>query len=459
MTGTQSAGASRHEQLRVTVASGLAVILALLFVLPALSRLLGGSNVVAGALAALPFAAALYLVIILANRGVLSIPAWRLRNWSLLVWASLLVVSILRSNNESHAGLSGLLFTTLWLGILVAAAILAIEVHLRGVTALSAALWAISIAGGVLATANVILQLAGIESVQRLLVDYPEGRLAQLLGLRLDRTLLPMARGINNFGVVAGMGVAASLAVLSGPGQSSYKRLFAAPLLLGSIGAIVYVDSRGPLLFGLIAGLGVPVLFRLGRGGAARFSALLAPALPLALLAVLSLAARSDIARRFSRQQGDIASATGRAMIWGAAAGRLAAAPAPMDAVGYGQYGAKGAGVSVIWASRFKDFEADPLLTSTHNLTLQLVYDVGYVGLVLVLAAFWRALAVLGRLHSDYGVSGAIPASSVLVFLLIAGTTEATVSIIFPEALVFVSLMFALTSLVPPMRDYGLAPE
>lgn len=454
MTDLRAAGSRPHGHPRLSVSAGLAVILAGVFVLPALTRLLGGSTIVAGALAALPFAAALYLVVILANHGGLSIPSWRLRSWSLLFWALLLIVSLIRSNNQNHTGISGVLFITLWVGIIVSAAILAIEVHLRGYAAVSSVLWAVSIAGGILATANVVLQLAGIESVQRLLVDHPEGRLAQLLGLRLDRTLLPMARGINNFGVVAGMGVAGSLAVLSGPRQSLYKRLVAAPLLLGSIGAVVYVDSRGPLLFGVLAGLGVPLLFRARRGGAARYAALLAPALPLALLAVLSLAAQSELVRKFSRQQGDIASATGRALIWGAAAGRLAAAPSPMDAIGYGQYGAKGAGVSVVWASRFKDFEADPLLTSTHNLTLQLIYDVGYVGLIVILAVIWRALATLGRLFAVHDVSGALPASAVLVFLLIAGTTEATVSIIFPESLVFISLLLALTSLTPPSHDH-----
>jgi len=436
---------------RIPLSSGLALILILLFTLPALSRLTAGSNVSAGAFAVLPFVSALYLIVILANRGSIALPLLRTTPVPLLMWSAILLVSLLRSNNDNHAGASGTLLVGMWTGILVCSALIAIEIHRRGSATLSATLWALSMAGGVLATINVLLQLAGVMSIERMLVDHPEGRLAALLGIRLDRTLLPMARGINNFGVIAGMGVAGSLGSLIGRHQSPLRRILAIPLLAGSLAALVYVDSRGPLIFGMLAGLGVPLLYRLRYSRSTRLIAIFAPALPLLLLAVLSLAARSEVVRQLSRQQGDIASATGRAIIWGASAGRLAAQPSPTDLFGYGQYGAKGAGISVVWAQRFKDFEADPLLTSTHNLTLQLIYDTGYLGLVAVLACVWWAIAYLGRLYDEYGASGALPAAAVLVFVLLAGTTEATISIIFPECLVFISLLIAISSVRPAM--------
>ena len=372
------------------------------FLIPALGRLVEENRIVSGGLAFLPFFLLVFATTLLINRGHVALPrkSQLAGVTATIVWLILLVTSILRSNNENHVGAGGLMLAGLWGSIVGASLLIASDLSRRPKRTVEASLHANAGAAGVFAIANVLLQLVGVESREVLLVDFPEGRLAALLGLRIDRTLLPLARGVNNFGVVAGLGLAGAIAMMLTAGPF-VRRSAAGVLVAGCLVALVLVDSRGPLVFGLISGVGVVALFRTGRGLSLRWLAFIVPALPLILLLILAWMAQTEMGQALSRQQDDILSATGRTFIWAAAAGQLAAYPQMSDLVGYGQYGAKGAGISTAWASRFEAFESDPTLASTHNVTLQLVYDVGYLGLVAVLSLCWWMLSRLARLRND----------------------------------------------------------
>lgn len=433
----------------------LTAILLGLFAIPPLARLTGGGSAVAGAFAFLPFGVLVYAVVVIVNRGRLLRPHLSSALLPFVIWSCVLLVSIARSNNASHSGGNGVLLTLLWGSVLLVIFIVAADITRRSHTTVDSAMHGLVLAVGVFVSINVVLHLAGVTSREVLLVDHPEGRIAGFLGLRVERTLLPLARGVNNFGVIAGMGIAVSVAGLIAPSSSHLRRMLHGFLAIGCSAAIILVDSRGPLVFGIVSGLATPIAYRIGRGRSVRWIALAAPLLPVTLLALLTTIATSDLASAISRQQGDIASATGRAFIWSAAAGRLVLAPNTMDAIGYGQYGAKGAGVSSSWASAFRDFEDDPTLTSTHNLSLQLIYDSGYLGLAVALGVLWWTLGALELAYRTHGLGSAVLLATALCYVILAGTTEATISILFPEVLVFLTLALAISGFLgarPPAR-------
>jgi hypothetical protein len=423
-----------------------------MFIVPALGRFSGLGSAAGGVFAALPFAALLYAQVILINGGRVALPPLTTRILPFAMWSGILLVSVARSNNPAHAGLNGLFLVLMWAAILGAVVLLATQLTTCSSSERETILLAASLALPSYILLNVLLHVAGVANPNPLLVDHPEGSLGALLGLRVNRTLLPLARGINNFGVLAGLSLCLSLAVLLATRTAVWLRVVCCLLVAGALWGLVLVDSRGPLLFGALSGVVVPLLQKARLGRLTRWLAPAAPLLPVILLLGLAALARSPLARSVSRRPGDLTSATGRLFIWGVAGAKLIQHPSASDVVGYGQYGAKGAGVVNAWARSFVGFEADPMLTSTHNVSLQLVYDVGYLGLVLVLWIIWWAL---GRLHHDRTEDNDVSTTAftgTIVFLVLAGTTEATISVIFIEPLIVLSLVLAVIG-CPLNRD------
>lgn len=456
-TDAPRATAKWFSHLPITVLLG--TIFAFLFVIPALARLTDASTALAGALAALPSAMLVYATFVLLHRGKVAVPSVAQLMGPLGLWSLLLTTSMLRSNNPSHVGYASVLLGALWLFLAGAGTIVAYEVSRHRDSVVDGVLKAFALGAGIFVIANLALHFLGISGSRTLLIDLPEGSLARMFGLRVERTLMPLASGVNNFGTIAGLAIATSLSLFLSSKVSLGTRVVLSVLLAGCILALFLTDSRGPLLFGVIAGASVPMAFRTRFGGLIRWVAFAAPVLPIALLAALALLARTDAARALSRQQGDLASATGRVIVWTFAAGRLVTQPSPTDVIGYGQYGPKGEGISAAWGPQFKGFMDDPTLISTHNLSLQLVYDMGYLGYAIVLLTIWWALGRLYLLYRLRGLSGAVSLAAGLLFILLAGTTEATIAIGFPEILVFFTFSIAFTTFLTVSSTQSAAAQ
>jgi O-antigen ligase len=432
------------HDVRVPVRVLLAAGMLSLFIVPALGRFLGLGASVGGVFAALPFAALVYTQVILVNTGSVLVPRLTTSAIPLMVWIALLLFSMVRSNNPMHSGSAGLLLVLLWTGIVGSIALVSAEICRHPEDRRETILLAAALALPTFVVLNVLLYAIGVRNPQPLLVDHPEGSLGALLGLRVARTLLPFARGINNFGVLAGMGLCSSLCIVLASRTGIWLRLTCVAIALTCVGALVLVDSRGPLLFGVLAGVAVPVMYRLRLVRLGRWAVFISPILPALLLLALAALARTPVAQSVSRNPGDLSSATGRVLIWGVATNKLLQNPSPIDFIGYGQYGAKGAGISTAWARAFQGFEADPTLASTHNFTLQLIYDMGYFGLVTVLWLVWWAVGRLYRQHSAANEVSTTAFTGMLIYLVLAGTTEATISIIFSEPLIILTFILAL---------------
>jgi len=101
----------------------------------------------------------------------------------------------------------------------------------------------------------------------------------------------------------------------------------------------------------------------------------------------------------------------------------------------------------------------DPTLISAHNFTLQVIYDIGYLGLAVVLGLFWWVFSTLARAHAALGLTGCVPLAASLSYVLLAGTTEATLQIGFPEILVLFSTSVALCLVLQARMRQPLPPD
>ena len=135
----------------------------------------------------------------------------------------------------------------------------------------------------------------------------------------------------------------------------------------------------------MLATLSIIILFswttRQRYGGYA-FLILVAPFIPFLLLKGSDLLGNISIISQFSRHDADIITISGRALIWEVATVDIVQLSGDKF-FGYGMYGHYLSGIS----SLYKNFNflerGGPNLTSMHNSSFQMIYDIGYVGYAL----------------------------------------------------------------------------
>lgn len=251
------------------------------------------------------------------------------------------------------------------------------------------------------------------------------------LGVTAERVVFPMATSVNLFSVLCAGGLAAAIVLAT--------RSWALPRwipLLGAVActvALLLEDSRGPLLIAL----GVTLFFALQRR--ARGSALFAyiiPALPILLIVGLRFLSNSTFAQNLSRNGDDFATATGRFEIWEGAWRVLSQFP-PASVFGWGAFGHVTSGASLNWYMNFRGVQKDPITVQTHSLILQTVFDMGWIGLIALVAAAAVTLTTLAR--------AAMPTATALIAgmaaILLCGVTEVAGTYMSQEALASILLI------------------
>lgn len=291
-------------------------------------------------------------------------------------------------------------------------------------------------APGTYVALNVGLHLGGFTAPATLTI-LNVGTPAQLLGLvgiHSTRVLFPFANGINNFGDIAGVALAASavLAIRS-KGQ---RRQFAALLLMTSMYALFATDARGALLFSIGA-----IILVLLWGHRRRLSnvAVVIPFTTVIITFVLGVLANTDLVNILSRNGDNLITATNRTVIWHAVL-HVLSHPSLTQLYGYGANGQISSGASLGYDFLFAG-SSHPGQYTAHNFMLQTVLDIGYAGLLI----FVLLLYLTGRrLHQMIVIWQLVPARALLgalVFLVFAGATDSTPTIYTPETLDFVLLM------------------
>jgi O-antigen ligase len=305
---------------------------------------------------------------------------------------------------------------------------------------------ACALAPGVYLLANVALRLVGVESAAiydpsraSVALNQP-AQILGLLGIGGLRVQFPLANSINNFGVVAATGLAASVVLWFQVRDVS--RMMLVPVGAACLAGLLLGDSRGSFVIAVVVTIAALVTYRIFRFAWA--IALLIPMSPLIVIAVLKLMAGAS--SLLSRNPGDLASASGRVFIWQGAE-RAIEFLSLESLIGFGAGGQITSGASINYAYMFPP--AIGASAPAHNVALQMLFDLGYVGLglfVLLTAMIMRRLYWASR---DLGGS----ATALLVALivpLLAGFTEVTPSFYAQETLVCFLLIAAAASGIAP---------
>lgn len=260
-------------------------------------------------------------------------------------------------------------------------------------------------------------------------------RMLASVGVFTDRTLFPTASGLNNFGAVAGIAIAAGIA------GAATKR--ASGLRVGAIGAaaiglyiILRTDSRAGLFSALGAGAAV-VALPTNWLRHTRLGVLFIPTLPIALFGAAVLLASVLGTSSLVRNPEEIYNLGSRAFIWAAIGAELSSFSL-QHIIGFGFFGQTQSTI----VQQFGDVVGagyDTGRLTAHNMLLQLSLDIGYLGVVGVLALFWQALSRIDRVP----LSQRKIVVAVLIYLLLAGVTESTPTPYYRECFALFVLLIA----------------
>lgn len=292
--------------------------------------------------------------------------------------------------------------------------------------------------------ANLLLLCIGIENPAVATTLTEEASLLKYFGLEIDRLLFPLSPGAGRvgIGVIAGAVLTYTIALLS---ISNKKPL----LLISSLVPLLIIllaDTRTSLLSCLLS-LSLFYLTRQLNFRSIRFLPFALPLFPMLIMYLSYLAFQSGLAADISREgTGDIAS--GRSIIWFFAFDELLDYKL-IHLIGYGSYGQAISGVSYDYMKMFTLWPNENLeLISLHNAAIQMVFDFGYVGLILFMYLMYRLLTIAID-SEDYKMNILAP---VLIFIIFSGMTEATPLLYNADmfiAFVFISMHLSLSNIQP----------
>jgi len=263
---------------------------------------------------------------------------------------------------------------------------------------------------------NIILFAVGFENPVSSKAITEEASLLKYFGVKVERVLYPLYPGEGRVGI----GVLAGV-LLTYYSAKSIKCKYKFNLLFLSIvplWIILATDSRGALVSSLLSS-GVYYVAHKYKLTFIRFASIAMPFLPLLLMFISLQAFQSGLNAEIAREgSADISS--GRIIIWSIALMELIDFR-PIHIIGFGSYGQAISGVSYDYMNMFSSWVSEnPELFSLHNLAVQMVFDIGYIGLIVFIFLYYRLLTI-----TIYSVDPKINIlSSILIFIILAGVTD-----------------------------------
>jgi hypothetical protein len=278
---------------------------------------------------------------------------------------------------------------------------------------------------GLYVTLDLILHLAGVNQPYNIyLTKYP-AQLASLFGFSVYRVLFPTADGINAFGILSGLTFSA-LGTLAVSSRGAREKCLAGLMAFSSLIVMIMTDSRAAILFSFVV---IGLVFLNPRFSLiTRWIPFLVSLMPLIFILNLPISRglswmnRPDIpweplpdqAREcealLQRADGTLSN---RPLIWEVAFDEFKH-PSPMHIVGYGYRGHVVSGLSMRYSCLFQSY-ALPELASVHNIWLQILVDLGYIGLFIVATL---CVLLIGKLLSLFNARGDPTLLSLLASLL-----------------------------------------
>jgi hypothetical protein len=270
---------------------------------------------------------------------------------------------------------------------------------------------------GVYVIVNVLLSLfdVGVHDLPG-----PPGVMLDLLGFSVARRIFPMAGGVNSFGAMGGAAVLAGFAVLAHERKSAMVRWGGFSIYVTSgVYVILYCDMRSAAILTIVFVLlsYFSSLFRTRNLLILLLVSIFTSVIYYSTIAILP----NEILMTLSRPGLDLFS--NRHAIWDSAVSDLVS-PSGIDLIGYGLSGQVTSGIFSSYTFNFQNYGKWTAMSATtlHNLFLQTIYNVGYIGIIIFVALLSTALSYFSRTVPNH--RSLLFAPIMLCYFLALGATE-----------------------------------
>jgi hypothetical protein len=210
-----------------------------------------------------------------------------------------------------------------------------------------------------------------------------------LIGINTERVQLPLYQSINGGGVLGGCAVAIGIFMCRAADTRTLRTLGGVSLVAG-LATVLLADSRGTIAFTALACLLVGLVPKSSKKIISAVPLLL-PFAPFAILYTTGTVLAKH-GSEFSRQGGDIATATGRQFVWTDVIHKTTEFNLN-SLTGYGAFGQAKSGVGHQYAYLFNI--RNPDYANAHNGMLQSALDIGWIGVACLIALMSSCIYVL----------------------------------------------------------------
>ncbi len=398
-------------------------------------------------LSIVPFGFLLYGVLkyFIAQNGINWIKLLKVNN-VLFILVMLLIISTLRSNRASGIELSFIYYVlVIFLFGLSYSAINYIAVN-RNMSLSYLILYIVVFPFALFCFLNWVLLILGLDfNIKAYLSDeLPEAViLSKIFGFRALRTVFPLANGINSYATYMGGVFVLSLGLFF---FSDKKKTLKAIICILMFVTLLYTDSRGALIYPILILLFLIFLKRNVKYlNWLRFLVILVVIGPLVYIYILPWLGSLSGLNILSRSEGDWASGNTRFMIWAYSFKEFLSFKL-IHLVGFGEYGHYGSGVSSQWAASSSRYVNAEIALSPHNTMLSILFDYGYLGLLVYISLLWQSfnrLAFIFRYDNDTPLI----LLGFLIYNVIAGITESLGSTyVFNYIILFIMVVLLINS-------------
>ena len=345
-----------------------------------------------------------------------------LRQWQNFFWffafVGLFIISIWRTNDFVSSGL-GVAKDTITLVLLITLVYLyQQDLFRRKQNVSQTILLALVHAIGIFCILNVIAVVA------HPIFGREDATTLSIIGVHIKRVMFTMYPDVhpNYVGMMGGFLFVMSYERALFPSTSRGK-LVRWVYVAAGLAVVLICDSRSNLAAAVLSVLAVTWLSRTKSLPLAKYSAWLVPFSSVLFIASLQFLATFSVVQSISRGENDLATGNSRQFIYQAAANELSDFD-PIHLVGYGEYGPYGSGITRHYMSHFGDKDKEGTLNASvsHNTGLQVIFDMGYVGLVAFLMLLFLAMNCAIKLYQK-GYREYLALLSYFLFNIIAGFT------------------------------------
>lgn len=250
------------------------------------------------------------------------------------------------------------------------------------------------------------------------------------LGISLAKKAVPFTGGTHPtlFGIWAGATFVMNAMALATVWLKRGKRRKMYFNELAILGFLIFADSRGTMMITLLTVAIVYLAFKFRLAGLLRWFVLVVPLLPFVFTVSMGLLAQTEYADILARgDQGakNLSTLSARTVIWQECLEEIQD-PSPIHLIGWGEHGQGPSGVARRYAHIFPDEHYDDIgLIVTHNFFFQAFFEVGYLGVTVILLVLFVAMNHAIRLYHK-GFRASLVYIGFLVYFVLSGALEST---------------------------------